>query len=48
MFEIEGGNHAGFGNYGKQKGDGELLITREEQQNVAVDLITNFIEKEVY
>ena len=28
---IEGGNHAGFAYYGNQKGDGELLITREKQ-----------------
>ncbi|MNP78228.1 hypothetical protein D3C76_1757890 [compost metagenome] len=29
---IEGGNHAQFGSYGKQKGDGEASITEEEQQ----------------
>lgn len=29
---IEGGNHAFFGNYGNQKGDGEAGISREEQQ----------------
>ncbi|MDF9843868.1 MULTISPECIES: alpha/beta hydrolase [unclassified Paenibacillus] len=31
-FSIEGGNHAQFGSYGKQKGDGEASITEEEQQ----------------
>ena len=30
---IEGGNHAGFGNYGEQAGDGEAGITRESQQS---------------
>lgn len=40
-FEIEGGNHAQFGNYGLQKGDGEAAITDEEQQKKAVDLIIN-------
>ena len=29
--EIEGGNHAQFGSYGKQKGDGEASISKEEQ-----------------
>jgi pimeloyl-ACP methyl ester carboxylesterase len=30
--EIEGGNHAGFGWYGEQDGDGVATISREEQQ----------------
>ena len=38
-----GANHAYFGNYGDQEGDGEALITREEQQELAVKLITKFI-----
>lgn len=29
---IDGGNHAGFGNYGKQDGDGEATVSPEEQQ----------------
>ncbi len=29
---IEGGNHAGFGWYGPQSGDGQAMITRAEQQ----------------
>jgi pimeloyl-ACP methyl ester carboxylesterase len=29
---IEGGNHAQFGWYGRQSGDGEATITREQQQ----------------
>ena len=36
---IEGGNHAMFGNYGKQKGDGEPLITGQSQKRQTVDAI---------
>ncbi len=36
---IDGGNHAGFANYGEQKGDGENLIGYEQQQEMAVDNI---------
>lgn len=36
---IEGGNHALFGNYGEQKGDGTPTITAQEQQRNAVDFI---------
>ena len=28
---IPGGSHAGFGSYGPQRGDGEALISPEEQ-----------------
>ncbi len=45
IYEIPGGNHAAFGNYGAQKGDGELEITREQQQNIAVEYIREFIGK---
>lgn len=40
---IEGGNHAQFGNYGKQKGDAEATISREEQQEIAVEAIKEFL-----
>lgn len=40
---IEGGNHAQFGNYGKQKGDPEATISSEEQQDISVKAILNFI-----
>ena len=33
---IEGGNHAQFGDYGEQKGDGEASITPEEQREQTV------------
>ena len=42
---IEGANHAQFGNYGKQKGDAEATISREEQQDRAVEAINNFFAK---
>ena len=38
-YVIEGGNHAQFGNYGPQKGDGEPAISAEEQQEQTVSLI---------
>ena len=38
-FVIEGGNHAQFGNYGEQKGDGKPLISAEEQQEQTVEMI---------
>ena len=44
-YVIEGGNHAGFGNYGVQKGDGEAYLAREEQWQETVDYILNFIKK---
>lgn len=43
IIEIEGGNHAQFGNYGFQKGDLEATILAEEQQDISVDAIDLFI-----
>jgi len=31
-YVIEGGNHAQFGNYGTQRGDGDASVSAEEQQ----------------
>jgi hypothetical protein len=39
FYEITGGNHSGFGNYGLQSGDGVAKISSEEQQNIAVEKI---------
>jgi len=44
---IEGGNHAQFGNYGKQKGDPDATISREQQQNTAVEAIKEFLMNKV-
>ncbi len=41
---IQGGNHAGFGNYGEQNGDGENTIGYEKQQNETVDYILQFVD----
>ncbi len=40
---IKGGNHAQFGNYGKQKGDTDATISSEEQQDIAVGAIKAFL-----
>lgn len=45
IVEIEGGNHAQFGNYGFQKGDLEATISAVEQQDISVDAITTFINQ---
>lgn len=43
VMEIEGGNHAQFGNYGPQKGDLPAAISAAEQQAQAVEAISDFI-----
>lgn len=42
---IEGGNHAQFGDYGFQRGDGEATIARTYQQEQTATIIQDFIEK---
>jgi len=42
--EIQGGNHAYFGNYGEQAGDGTAAISREEQQAQTVTAILAFVQ----
>lgn len=41
---IPGGNHANFGNYGDQDGDGFSTITQEEQQAKTVEAIVEFVK----
>lgn len=43
IVEIEGGNHAQFGNYGPQKGDFPATISAEEQQAQTVAAIEQFM-----
>ena len=43
IVEIDGGNHAQFGNYGPQDGDALAAISAESQQDQAVDAIVSFI-----
>jgi len=42
---IEGGNHAQFGYYGKQKGDGVATITREQQHMTVIEEILEILKK---
>ena len=44
--ELKGGNHAYYGNYGEQKGDGTAKITREEQQALVVEAMMSFVNNE--
>ena len=41
--ELPGGNHAQFGDYGLQKGDGAAAVSREEQTRWAADRIEGMI-----
>jgi hypothetical protein len=41
---IEGGNHYNFGDYGVQAGDNKSTITKEEQQNMTVSYILDFLK----
>ena len=43
VVEIQGGNHAQFGNYGPQKGDLPATISAEEQQAQTVEAIEAFL-----
>ena len=36
---IQGGNHARFGNYGAQPGDGQASLPAQDQQMEAIDVI---------
>ena len=44
-YVIKGGNHAQFGSYGVQKGDGKASIPAEEQQKETVRLIMEALNK---
>lgn len=43
---IDGGNHAYYGNYGEQDGDGTASITRTEQQETVLDVFLSMEAKE--
>lgn len=45
VVEIQGGNHAQFGNYGLQKGDPPATISSQEQQKQTVTAIQDFLER---
>ena len=42
---LGGANHAGFGNYGPQEGDGEANMEREKQQEMTVGYIVKMIRQ---
>jgi pimeloyl-ACP methyl ester carboxylesterase len=42
--EITGGNHAGFGWYGAQNGDGPATLSQMEQQELIVQATTAFLQ----
>jgi hypothetical protein len=44
FINIEGGNHAGFGWYGSQNGDGALAIPKENQQDQIVSATVSFLQ----
>jgi hypothetical protein len=41
---LQGGNHAQFGNYGRQEGDGEASISVQEQQEQAASFLLQAIQ----
>jgi pimeloyl-ACP methyl ester carboxylesterase len=45
---IEGGNHAQFGSYGVQKGDGSAKISADEQIEITAEKIAEFIRSGDY
>ncbi|WP_303968944.1 alpha/beta hydrolase [Sporosarcina ureae] len=44
FLEIKGGNHAGFGDYGEQKGDGKATISNEEQMTQTTTAILELLD----
>ena len=44
LLELEGGNHAQFGWYGPQKGDGIATMSREKQQELTLNAILSLIQ----
>ena len=42
---LAGGNHAGFGNYGPQQGDGNATMTSEQQQQKTAEAVAEFFAK---
>ncbi|RDB58660.1 alpha/beta hydrolase [Gordonibacter sp. 28C] len=46
IVEIPGGNHAGFGAYGPQSGDGTAAIDPDEQQEQTADVVDAYIARQ--
>ncbi len=45
LIVLDGGNHAQFGNYGPQEGDGTATIGRDEQQRRTAESILELVER---
>lgn len=45
FIEIEGGNHGGFGDYGKQKGDGDATISKDQQIKLVVQYSVELLKE---
>lgn len=43
-YTVEGGNHAQFGDYGHQKGDGEPSISEEDQLKQTVKTLLSWLD----
>jgi hypothetical protein len=46
FIQIVGGNHAQFGWYGKQPGDNQAEISREEQQNQIINAVSEMLNSQ--
>lgn len=44
FFVISGGNHAGFGDYGPQSGDGEPTISKQQQWQRSAEIIAVWLQ----
>ncbi|WP_379160317.1 alpha/beta hydrolase [Paenibacillus sp. sgz5001063] len=42
-YSVKGGNHAQFGSYGEQKGDGEATISEDEQQTLTARALLDWL-----
>lgn len=42
---IEGGNHAGFGTYGKQRGEDTTYLSNQEQQNMIIEYMDEWLSQ---
>ena len=45
LITIDGGNHAQFGNYGPQAGDGTATLSREDQQAQTVEAVVALMQR---
>ncbi len=44
-YQIQGGNHAQFGSYGRQKGDNQATISRQQQHLLVAEVLDQFLLK---